>query len=80
METKTKRTTAIMVALNIVFSKPLLSKWPLLPSPPPKAPPTPASERCNKTRTIMATDKITWIKGNKLTIRFITASIPEIKN
>jgi len=70
-EDKAKSKATIIVLLNRTFSIPRLAKWPDPPSPPPKVPPTPASDLCNRIKTIRATDRIIWKKGSVFAIKFI---------
>lgn len=57
-EVTAKRIAITIVEINIIFSAPLLVWWPdEKPSPPPNAPPIPASDCCISMPNISRTDK-----------------------
>lgn len=57
-ERDAKRMANTIVKIKINLSKPLLVLYKPLPSPPPKTPPAPAEEFCNKIATTNIIDRI----------------------
>jgi hypothetical protein len=65
-----------IVAINIIFSTPRFVWCPdEKPSPPPNAPPRPASDCCKRMPPIRSNDKTIWIYGMLETMLMMNTSI-----
>jgi len=79
-ETPAKRIATTIVKINIIFSAPLLVWCPdEKPSPPPNAPPNPASVCCRSTPPMRRIDNIICMYGILPAKLIMDSSVSELK-